>query len=279
MLRPFAFTVLALYAVAAPADEPPVALAEVYHLGEDIDLAAYRVSEKYDGIRAWWDGHRLITRGGQAISTPAWFVEHWPRVALDGELWAGRGHFEDASGIARRLSADDAQWRQLRYMVFDMPQQPGTFEQRLQALTATIRAIDRPNIQLVEQALIGSVDELHQRLDTVVAGGGEGLVLHRRDSLYTAGRSRDLLKLKPYDDAEARVVAYQPGKGKYEGMVGSLLVERADGLRFGLGSGLSDEQRRHPPAIGSTVTYAYTGTTEAGVPRFARFLRVRNDSP
>lgn len=262
---------------APAADAPPVTLAEVYHLGDAIDLSAYRVSEKYDGVRAWWDGERLLTRSGQAIVAPAWFTARWPHIALDGELWAGRGQFEAVSGISRRLAADDADWRRLRYLVFDLPQQAGGFDQRLPALQAVVHAIGSLWVQAVEQALVASDAELRARLQAVVAGGGEGLMLRRRDAPYSAGRGRDLLKLKPYDDAEAQVIGYQPGNGKYQGLVGSLLVQRADGLRFSIGSGLSDAQRRDPPAIGSTITYAYNGSTEAGVPRFARLLRVRGD--
>jgi len=61
--------------------------------------------------------------------------------------------------------------------------------------------------------------------------------------------------------------------------VGALLVERPDGLRFRLGSGLDDAQRAAPPPIGSLVTYRHNGHTRNGVPRFARFLRVRADEP
>ena len=101
-------------------------------------------------------------------------------------------------------------------------------------------------------------------------------MLHHRGSIYRNGRSEWLLKYKRHDDAEARVVAHLPGKGKYEGMTGSLLVERPDGVRFRLGSGLSDVQRADPPPIGAWVTYRYDGLTSKGVPRFARFLRVRH---
>jgi DNA ligase-1 len=44
-----------------------------------------------------------------------------------------------------------------------------------------------------------------------------------------------------------------------------------------LGTGFTDAQRAAPPAIGTWVTYRYRGTTDKGVPRFASFLRVRED--
>ncbi|MDY6948586.1 MAG: DNA ligase, partial [Pseudomonadota bacterium] len=118
---------------------------------------------------------------------------------------------------------------------------------------------------------------LHRHLDAIAAAGGEGVMLHREDSLYRAERSDDLLKLKPYQDAEARVVAHLPGQGKYLGMLGALLVRAADGTQFRIGTGFTDEQRRQPPPVGSWVTYSYHDRTGRGIPRFARFLRARPD--
>lgn len=268
---------LALLAPARGAEPPPLMLANVYHDGDPVELAAYRVSEKYDGVRGWWDGRALWTRGGQPVAAPARFTAGWPEVPLDGELWAGRGRFEQASAAVRRTDADETAWRGLRFMVFDLPAHGGTFDERLAALRAMFAAKLPPTLALVEQFRVATPAALRARLDAVVAQGGEGLVLHRGDSRYRAARSDDLLKFKPYDDAEARVVGYLPGRGKYTGLVGALEVERADGRRFRIGSGLSDAQRRAPPPLGSTITYAYNGFTHGGLPRFARFLRVRED--
>lgn len=255
---------------------PPVLLAGRYVDG--LDLADYWVSEKYDGVRAWWDGSRLRTRRGRLIAAPAWFVRDWPAVVLDGELWGGRGNFEQTSATVRQRKADDQRWQALRFMVFDLPQHEGVFDQRLRTLQA-LKAGDSGQLsatwEVVEQWRVSDDKTLMAQLQKVVAEGGEGLMLHHGQTRYRAGRGSDLLKLKVDQDDEARVIAHLPGKGKYRGMTGALLVERADGLRFRLGSGLSDAQRRHPPAIGSVVTYRYNGLTSKGVPRFARFWRVR----
>ena len=111
-------------------------------------------------------------------------------------------------------------------------------------------------------------------LDEIVTKGGEGLMLHRADSLYHSGRSDDLLKLKPWQDAEATVVEILPGKGKFSGMMGSLLVTDESGLRFRIGTGFSNKERRNPPAVGTVITYKFTGTTKKGLPKFASFLRI-----
>ena len=267
-----------LLAVAqrALADAPALLLAGRYRPG--IDLRDWWVSEKYDGVRAHWDGRQLRTRGGERIAAPAWFTAGWPALPMDGELWAGRGRFEHAQSAAAREQPDDAQWRALRYMVFDLPAHPGSFDERLAALRTAVSALDRTWIQAVPQRKVAGDAELQALLREVVRGGGEGLMLHRGASLYRAGRGEDLLKLKTHDDAEARVIAHVPGKGKHAGRLGALMVETPEGRRFALGTGFTDAQRADPPPVGSWVTYRFRGLHEgSGLPRFASFLRVRSD--
>ncbi|HUA82208.1 MAG TPA: DNA ligase [Dyella sp.] len=259
----------------ATATPSPVMLPSLYHAG--IALGDYWVSEKYDGVRGYWDGETLRTRSGNAIHAPAWFTANFPKTPLDGELWVGRGQFEQASSTIRQAPADDEAWRHIHYMVFDAPGQSGTFDRRIPELQRLVAQIDRPWVHAVSQFKVADEAALRRKLDEVVQGDGEGLVLHRGASLHHVGRNDDLLKFKPFDDAEARVVAHVPGKGKYTGMMGALLVESPDGTRFRIGTGFSDDQRRDPPPVGSTVTYRYEGMTSGGKPRFARFMRIRND--
>lgn len=262
--------------VHAALTPPPVMLANVYD-ASSIDLSGYWVSEKYDGVRAWWTGRELLTRSGHRINAPAWFVTGWPDAPMDGELWIDRGKFEIVSGIVRREQPEDDEWRQIRYMVFDLPMQGGSFDVRLAALRRSVPALNCSWVHVVEQNRVMDHATLAKRLARTVADGGEGLMLHRGSSQYAADRSDDLLKLKPHEDAEAEVVGYLPGKGKYAGLVGALQVRTRDGLQFDIGSGLTDEQRRHAPAIGSWITYGYHGVTAKGTPRFAHLLRVRDD--
>lgn len=265
---------------AAAADTlrpPPVMLPVTYAGG--LDVADYLVSEKLDGVRGRWDGRRLWTRGGLAIAAPAWFTARWPAVPMDGELWVGRGRFDAASAIVRAAPGNDAAWRQMRFMVFDLPADPAPFESRAQHIRELAAAAGVAWLQAVAQFRVRDRAELDARLAAIVAAGGEGLVLHRRGAHYRAGRSADLLKYKAYEDAEARVVGHTPGRGKYAGQLGALVVQRSDGLRFRIGSGFSDAQRAHPPAIGSVVTYRYNGLGPNGVPRFARFLHERHLLP
>ena len=259
------------------ADAPALLLANVYRPG--MRLADYWVSEKYDGVRGYWDGHTLRTRGGETVAAPAWFTANWPNTPMDGELWAGRGQFSHAQSTVRQQQPDDAAWREMRFMVFDLPAHGGTFDQRLPALNKLVESLDQPWVQAVPQQRVASDAALQKLLLRTVRAGGEGLMLHRGASMYRAGRSDDLIKVKTHEDAEAKVVAHLPGQGRHAGRLGALVVEMPSGQRFRLGAGLTDAERDHPPPVGSWVTYRFRGTHDSGVPRFASFVRVRDDMP
>ena len=176
------------------ADAPALLLANVYRPG--MPLADYWVSEKYDGVRGYWDGHTLRTRGGETVAVPSWFTAGWPDTPMDGELWAGRGRFSHAQSTVRQQQPDDAAWREMRFMVFDLPAHGGTFDQRLPALNQLVESLDQPWVQAVPQQRVASDAALQKLLLRTVRAGGEGLMLHRGASMYRAGRSDDLIKVK-----------------------------------------------------------------------------------
>lgn len=266
---------LALPVIAVAAEPPAILLAEVYR--NQVDVAKYLVSEKLDGVRAIWDGRNLRFRSGKEINAPRWFIEGLPKQALDGELWMGRGSFERLSGIVRREVPDDDEWRQVRYMIFELPGAAGTFGERAEAMRQIARQANVAWLREIEQFSVVDRNSLQKRFKEVVKAGGEGLMLHRADATYETGRSDTLLKMKPWEDAEAVVIGHLPGKGRYVGILGALRVRASDGKVFSLGTGFSDEQRRNPPSLGSTVTYRYRDYTDNGLPRFASFLRLRTE--
>ena len=255
-------------ALAAPALQLPT----VYDPA--IAPAPYRVSEKYDGVRGHWDGSVLRYRSGRVVPAPAWFTARLPRTPLDGELWLGRGRFDELSGMVRKATPVDADWRQLRYMVFELPGATGTFAERAQRIQELATQTTWPQLVAVEQTSVADRGALQRRLVATVAQGGEGLVLHLASAAYRPGRSDVTMKLKPELDTEAVVVAHHVGRGRNAGLLGALEVRAPDGRQFLIGSGFSDAQRRDPPAVGSVVTYRYRDLTPTGVPRFASFLRV-----
>lgn len=263
------------YTFSADREAPPLQLAKSFQ--SDIDISKYWVSEKVDGIRAYWSGKKLITRKGNIIQAPNWFTAPLPKIPLDGELWINRKEFELVSGIVRQKVPDDNKWRKVKYMLFDLPGSLQTFSHRKVQLAELVKRSAIPHLQLVEQNRVNTELELHQLLKKTVAKNGEGLMLRHENSVYQAKRSNDLLKLKIYQDAEAKVIAHFPGRGKNKGLMGSILVETKQGIKFKIGTGFSNQERQSPPVIGSTITYRFRGKTNKGTPRFASFMRMRDE--
>jgi DNA ligase-1 len=258
--------------LAARANPPDLLLLTRYEPGMDID--GWYMSEKLDGVRAYWNGRRLLSRQGNPFAAPEWFTAKLPPFELDGELWIARQRFEEVNSITSRKQPHPG-WRRLSYNIFEVPGAPGGLDTRLDRLRQYLSAHPVPHVRIIPQTLCRNTGHLQARMNSVVAAGGEGLVLRNPSTPYETGRSRNALKVKPFDDMEGRVVGYRPGKGKYNGMTGALWVELEDGRRFYIGTGLSDADRAHPPAVGSLITFRYRGFTPTGLPRFASFLRVR----
>lgn len=256
---------------------PPerLVLANTYKQG--IDVSEYWTSEKLDGIRALWDGKHLYTRNGNRIYAPNWFVESLPKVHLEGELWAGRGNFHLVQATVLDHTPSDTAWQQIEFMLFDMPGAAGDYQKRYYNILHWVSVINEPHIGYVEHTPIQSEEALFYKLDNVDESKGEGLMLRKITSRYQAGRSNDLLKLKRHHDAEATVIGYKSGTGKYKGMMGSILVHTEEGVEFYIGSGFSDKMRQSPPDIGSRITFRYNGFTQNGKPKFARFIREKSD--
>jgi DNA ligase 1 len=266
---------LPAWSIAKEGEKSDILLAQIYQRG--IDVTQFLVSEKYDGVRAIWDGKILHSRAGNVIQAPAWFTKDLPKMPLDGELWLARGKFDALSGAVRKDVPIDAEWREISYMIFELPNASDTFEARAKRIVEIVEKANIPHLKAVAQLRVKNDTELQKKLKQIVALGGEGLMLHLADAPYITGRSDVLLKLKLLLDAEAKVISHQAGRGKYKGKLGALLVETPEGVRFKLGTGFSDAQRANPPEIGSTVTYTYRDITNAGKPKFASFLRVRNE--
>jgi DNA ligase 1 len=263
---------------AADGDEaagPPLLLAETWDTAAD--LTGWWMSEKLDGVRAYWDGRQFISRLGNLFHAPDWFLDGLPQVPLDGELWIGRKAFQRTVGIVRRQDKTDL-WKEVRFLVFDAPGLKDPFERRLEFLADTFgRKAPRHAAHHPHEPCRG-LDHLRTELARVEALGGEGLMLRQPGSTYTAGRSATLVKVKTFRDADATVIGHQPGSGKHKGRLGALLVRLADGTEFAVGTGFSDKERAAPPAVGSVITFRYQELSDAGVPRFPSYVGVRIDA-
>ena len=258
----------------AEATPPPVLLAHVWE--NDVDLVGWWMSEKLDGVRAYWDGKRFLSRLGNEYIAPDWFIKGLPDTPLDGELWVGRKQFQRCVSIVRKQEAHD-EWREVRYLIFDAPAHKAPFEDRLQHIEDMPQRYKPAYALYHRHEVCRGVDHMREELRRVEALGGEGLMMRRPRSHYEVGRSHSLLKVKSFHDAEARVIGHQPGTGKHKGRLGALLVEMPNGIQFAVGTGLSDAERNNPPAIGSIITYRYQELSDGGVPRFPSYVGVRHD--
>jgi DNA ligase-1 len=253
-------------------------LATTYKQG--VALQDYLVSEKLDGVRARWTGSTLITRNHNIIHAPAEFIAQFPTVALDGELWITRGAFARTSGLVRQQNPSYEDWHSMRLMVFDLPDCQAPFAERLIALRYLLQPAPSPHLALIPQWPVANHNQLMTRLQQIEKQGGEGLMLHLKTAYYEPGRSRNVLKVKSYQDGEAVVIGHIPGSGRYQACLGALLVKNERGQQFRLGTGFTDVERcEQPPPINSLVTYKHYGVTATGLPRFASFLRIREPAP
>ena len=267
---------------ANAASAAPVLLAETLELKNrpNFQVDAYLVSEKFDGIRAIWNGKTLQYRSGGLIHAPAEFIRQLPKdTALDGELWLGYERFEALSSIIRAVRPDSAAWAGVQYHIFELQGAPGSFAERAARIEALVQKSQRASadspLRAVQQRRVATLAALETQLQRVLRAGGEGLMLHLASAPYVTGRSDVLLKLKPWHDMEAIVVGHSPGKGQFKGQLGALRVQLANGKRFSIGTGFAKHERANPAPIGSQVSFKYQGFTAKGIPRFAVFLRIR----
>jgi DNA ligase-1 len=258
----------------AAKEGPPLLLAETWD--NALDLSGWWMSEKLDGVRAYWDGKQFLSRQGNLYHAPKWFVDALPNVPLDGELWLDRRQFQRTVSIVRRQDKSD-HWKEVRFVVFDAPNAGGSFEERMAFLAETFKGGALPYAQALEQIRCKGLSALRDELARIESLGGEGLMLREPESKYEAGRSSTLLKVKNFKDAEAVVLGHQPGKGKHKGRLGALAVQLPDGTEFAVGTGFTDKQRDDPPPVGATITFRYQELSKAGVPRFPSFVGMRSE--
>jgi len=257
--------------------KPKIQHGITYHTVADISL--YYVSEKLDGVRGYWDGEQLLTRQGNLIHSPRWFTQHWPSFPIDGELWLERGKFQALLSCVSKHSVEENKtvscWRKVRFMMFDLPKHLGDFNERVNQMQHLLIQVPSPYLAMIKQVKFKELSALDKRLDEVIANQGEGLMLHLASAYYRIGRNSALMKLKKHQDAEATIIGHTKGKGKYQNQLGAIEVKTMDGIIFKIGSGFNDYQRAHPPKIGTVITFKYNGLTNAGIPRFARFWRIK----
>ena len=266
--------VVLLSACIVFAQEPVLQKAKTY-TGTSA-VIGWMMSEKLDGIRGYWNGHQLLTRRGIVLNPPSWFIKNFPPFELDGELWSKRGDFEFVqSTVLDKMPG--AGWEKISYNIFEVPNEKGDFLLRINTAKQWFERHKNIYIRFIPQIMIQDTSDLDQFLNKIVSMGGEGVIVKDPKMPYFTGRSSHLLKVKKFADMEGVVIGFKKGKGKYKGMMGSLALKLENGVVFNLGTGFTDQIRKNPPPIGTSVTFKYNGFTKNGIPKFASFLRVRQE--
>ncbi|MFV7789974.1 DNA ligase [Aliarcobacter lanthieri] len=235
------------------------------------NINSYYMSEKLDGIRAYWSGEELQTKNGNKIFAPKWFTKNFPPFELDGELFTKQNDFENIQSIV--LSHKESiEWENISYNIFEVPNQEGDFQKRLNFLNNWLAKNPNKFIKIIPQIKVNNIDELDDFLNKVLANDGEGVILKNYTLDYFTGRSDNVLKVKKFFDDEAEVISHNLNKN---GSFKSLKVKLKNGIEFNLGNGFKNSDRLNPPKVGSIITFKYFDLTKNGKPKFASFLRVR----
>lgn len=234
------------------------------------------MSEKLDGVRAYWNGKCFYSRLGNAFFAPSWFTQDLPRhMHLDGELFGGRKKFQSTVSIVK--TPGHALWNKVTYSVFDAPHlEKEPFEKRMKAIQEYFDKAKPKYAKIVEHVKCTGTDHVDKELKRIIGLGGEGLMIREPGSKYERKRSKTLLKIKKFHDAEAVVIGYEASKSN-PGLTGALWVQMACGKKFKVGSGLSNKDRRSPPKKGTIITYKFQEYTNSRTPRFPTYVGIRID--
>ena len=251
------------------AQKPNLMLLKVY---KDQNITGWVMSEKLDGIRAYWDGEKLLTRSGNIIYAPKWFTKDYPPFEIDGELWSKRGDFENISSIVRDKNPSD-DWKRIKHYIFEVPNAKGGLFERL----AKVKAYEGNIIKIIPQLEVKDKTHLQKFLKEIDSKGGEGVVVRDPNTPYIGKRTDKVLKIKVFKFNECRVTSHNKGHGKFSGILGSIGCMMDGNISFKIGSGFKLEQRKNPPPIGGVVVFKYKEMTKYGKPRFPVFLRVKEE--
>ncbi len=251
------------------ASKPDLLLLKTY---TDQNTTNWVMSEKLDGIRAYWDGNQLLSRNGKKIHAPQWFIKDYPSFKIDGELWTKRDDFENISSIVRD-KIPGKNWSQIKHYIFEVPNAKGDLFQRLEK----VKAYENDYILVLPQILIKNKQHQKDYLNEVEEKKGEGIVVRNPNALYINKRTYQALKVKNFKDTECKITGFTKGKGKYLDKVGAIICQLQNQITFKIGSGMDDKFRNNPPKVGTKITFKYQNLTKYGKPRFPVYLRIREN--
>jgi len=235
------------------------------------NIDGWMMSEKLDGIRAYWNKKELLSKNGNKIHAPSWFIKSLPNFELDGELWTKRDDFENIQNIILDKNPSE-KWKEITYNIFEVPNEKGNFQERLKKLKLWLDNNPTTFLKIIPQTICKNKEHLNEYLEKLILLKAEGVIVKNPKLPYFEGRSSNILKVKKFHDMEGEIIGFNYNNNKLK----SLIVKLKNGIVFNLGGGFTNKQRlNHNFKISDMVTFKYYSFTKYGKPKFASFLRVR----
>ena len=247
--------------------EPQVQLAQKF---EGVKYPYSLYSRKLDGLRAYYKDGVAISRTNKPHKTEPLahitaqlkqFVDHNAWV-YDGEIIYlnpdGTEDFTKAISLARSDNRTP-ECDNLYYCIFDMIQKEAfenktpdvaTFKDEYTRMKAHLGIVEekrdwyvtsQPNILLLKQVDETGLEELQQNR---IKYNYEGIMIRNADAHYEYKRSNNIRKIKEMQDTEVKLLGMEAGTGKFANTLGAMVADY-NGYELKIGSGFSDEQRKH----------------------------------
>lgn len=257
---------------------------------DNINISDYLVSEKLDGVRGFWDGKRLYSKNENLYYPPDDFVKNFPPFAIDGELYCD-AEFEDIISDVKK-----SKFQCVKLYVFEVPNQKGNLEQRLQVLKDYLKIYPNDNIKIIPQLNFKNKDEFFKYFDDITKNGAEGVVLHKKDTDFDTKKGDNIIKFKKYFDDECVITKINYTKNllkNYECKWDIKNAQKAlktkkqkelfnskknEQYIIKIGSGFNKDHRENPLSIGTKITIKYYKISKNLKPIHAVFIRVRKDN-
>jgi ATP-dependent DNA ligase len=263
------------------------------------------VQPKLDGVRcmAWREGDEIIlmSRGGKQydvahIKKDLEDLKLQEGYVLDGELYVHGQKLQDTVRLVKKHRDGPEGSALLKFICYDYfdkanPETPWSvrralLEEILMETAENARKIkektkEKTSIDIISTKTIRGEGELVAMLSEYEKRGYEGLIARTHDATYNLGhRSRGLLKLKNFQDAEFKVIGFTESSGNDKGCVvwecetdvGKTFTVRPVGTR---------EQRKEwfqsgDEYIGKMLTVKFQAWTKDRLPQFPVGVAFRN---
>jgi len=251
--------------------------------GHDINFPCF-VQPKLDGVRCVFSNGKMTSRRGKEFLHLDHILEELKGIdhVLDGELYSDTLSFQELVGIVRRVTLTDEDrviLLQVKFVVFDCISSE-SFETRFNKLKDVIPHRFEYS-ELIQTISCPTVDIATDYLLEYQMVGYEGLILRNKLGGYNSNhRSKNLQKLKTFQDSEYTIIGFTEGEGLEKGCV-IWICQVCEGKTFNVRPKGTREHRASlfetgDTYVGEMLTVKYQELTDDGIPRFPVGISIRN---